>query len=468
MKKSFLVRTIILVGGLLLQMGALCFQSRGAAGDVDSSFGAGLGVNGTVTAITVQSDGKAIIGGDFTAVQGLSRPGIARLNVDGSGDATFAPAASFSNIRVADMTLQPDGKLLVCGRSRDSFAIAFAGRLNTNGTLDNTFVAAPEPPSQPESNGSGYTSVILQPDGKVLLGGYFSCCSDDTGELFPEVALVRRLNSNGTADASFGAPFGQFFTQITSLALQSNGRVLACGLSPSSLVRLNTNGSVDSSFDGAALYNVVSTAVQGDGKLLIAGNFQSVHGTNRNGIARLYANGNLDTTFDPGTGVLPTYNGGVAPIRIQSDGKILIGGNFTLFNGVNRNLIARLNANGSLDASFNPGTGADGIVRSLALQSDGRVLIGGDFTTVNGVVRPHVARLYGDSVAPSLNIARSNTFVIVSWPATGLNFQLQETADLTLPNSWFAVAQPAVTNAGQISVTVPTTVGPKFFRLKSQ
>jgi hypothetical protein len=160
---------------------------------------------------------------------------------------------------------------------------------------------------------------------------------------------------------------------------------------------------------------------------------------------------------------------------LQSDGKVLIGGDFTTVNGTNRNHIARLNANGSLDSTFNPGTGAEGTdadtiasVRSIAVQSDGNVLISGHFTTVNGVVRPHVARLYGDSVAPSLTIARSNAFVIISWPVTGLSFQIQENTDLSLPNSWTPASQPAVTNAGQISVTVPTTVGRKFFRLKSQ
>jgi hypothetical protein len=70
--------------------------------------------------------------------------------------------------------------------------------------------------------------------------------------------------------------------------------------------------------------------------------------------------------------------------------------------------------------------------------------------------------------APSVSIARSNAFVILSWPAVGLNFQLQESTNLSLLNSWSPVSQPAVTNAGQISVTVPTAVGRKFFRLKSQ
>ena len=96
------------------------------------------------------------------------------------------------------------------------------------------------------------------------------------------------------------------------------------------------------------------------------------------------------------------------------------------------------------------------------------MFIGGDFTTVNGVVRPHVARLYGDSPWPSLNLARSGASLILTWPVTALNFQLQENTDLSLPNSWSPVAQPAVTNGGQISVTVPATAARKFFRLKSQ
>jgi len=143
------------------------------------------------------------------------------------------------------------------------------------------------------------------------------------------------------------------------------------------------------------------------------------------------------------------------PLALQPDGKVLVGG------------YARLNADGSQDSSFNPGTGADGEVRSIALQADGKVLVGGNFTTIKGVFRPYVARLYGDSVAPSLNIARSNAFVILSWPVTGLNFQLHETTNLSLPNSWFPVAQLAVTNANQVSVTVPTTSLRKFFRLTS-
>ena len=84
------------------------------------------------------------------------------------------------------------------------------------------------------------------------------------------------------------------------------------------------------------------------------------------------------------------------------------------------------------------------------------------------LLRPRVARIYGDSVAPSLSLARSNAFMIVSWPVLGLNFRLQENMDLSRPNSWTPAVQTAVTNAGRISTTVPTSVGRKFFRLQSQ
>jgi uncharacterized delta-60 repeat protein len=232
------------------------------------------------------------------------------------------------------------------------------------------------------------------------------------------------------------------------------------------IARLNADGSLDSSFNpgtGVWYGAVYSVALQPDGKVLIGGNFTSVNGTNRNRVARLNANGSLDSSFNPGTGV----SGQVLSIALQSDGKVLIGGLFTSVNGTNRNNIARLNANGSLDGSFNPGTGANGPVGSIALQPDGKVFIGGDFTTVNGVVRPRVARLYGDFI-PSLSIGRSNASLILSWPVSVLNFQLQESTDLSLPTSWTLVAQTTVTNAGQISVTVPASVGRKFFRLKSQ
>jgi hypothetical protein len=154
------------------------------------------------------------------------------------------------------------------------------------------------------------------------------------------------------------------------------------------------------------------------------------------------------------------------PSRCNPDGKVLIGGEFTSVNGTNQNSIARLNADGSLDSSFNPGTGANGRVFAIALQPDGKVLIGGDFLTANGVLRPHVARLYGDSVAPALSIARSNSLAVLSWPAAFGNFQLQENTSVSIPNGWSAVAAPRSTNSGVISVAFPAADSHKVFRLR--
>jgi len=161
-------------------------------------------------------------------------------------------------------------------------------------------------------------------------------------------------------------------------------------------------GHVDTGFDpgSGADDDILTVAVQADGKVLIGGEFTTVEGAGRNRIARLNADGTLDTSFDPGAGA----DDRVRTVAVQPDGKILIGGSFTAVDGVARNRIARLNADGSLDTSFDPGTGADIAVRTMVVQTDGKVLIGGDFTTVNGVARSHIARLNADgSVDTSFN-----------------------------------------------------------------
>jgi uncharacterized delta-60 repeat protein len=106
-----------------------------------------------------------------------------------------------------------------------------------------------------------------------------------------------------------------------------------------------------------------------DGKILIGGAFTNYNGTPRNGIARLNADGSLDNGFNPASGA----DGSAFILAQQLDGKILFGGDFTL----PRKSIARLNADGSLDTGFNPGTGADHQVNIITLQPDGKILIGG-------------------------------------------------------------------------------------------
>jgi len=150
-------------------------------------------------------------------------------------------------------------------------------------------------------------------------------------------------------------------------------------------------GTLDTSFDPGTGPNafVYSTAIQTDGKILIGGIFASYNGTARSCIARVNSDGSLDTSFDPGTGA----DISTEVFAIQNDGKIIIGGNFTSYNGSARNYIARLNADGTLDTTFDPGTGADVFVHTTTIQSDGKLIIGGEFTDYNGNAINRVARL---------------------------------------------------------------------------
>src|SRR6185295_12042057 len=121
----------------------------------------------------------------------------------------------------------------------------------------------------------------------------------------------------------------------------------------------------------------------------IAGEFNSINGTNRNFIARLNANGSLDTSFDPG----PGPNAAIFAMALQSDGKVVIGGDFTSVDGTPRNRIARLNGDGTFDATFEPFSGADDTVYAVAVQPNGKVLVGGAFTTMDLRSRSRIARL---------------------------------------------------------------------------
>jgi uncharacterized delta-60 repeat protein len=480
----------VLIGGYFSTVdGANCsgIARLNADGGLDGSLNPGASIDGRVGALVVQPDGKVLIGGFFTEVNGTNRNNIARLNANGSLDSAFNPGAGAGAI-VRSIALQPDGKVLIGGAFFVNGTYRGIARLNANGSLDNSFqpdLAAFIHPEDCGNYGSCFqwteaTAVLVQADGKVLIGGYTVSERqiDPDGDIeFFYRSFLARFNANGSLDGSFEPALGdQSYSEVQTirgLAVQPDGKVLVGGTFYSikgtnryGIARLNANGTLDSSFNlGTGAFGVTSIKLQPDGKVLIGGPYWMLRDTNYpnyHAMARLDTDGSLDRTFNPAIGA----NDDVQSLAIQPDGKVFVTGYITV-NGTTCG-IARLNPAGGLDSSFNPGTGWDAEVLSIALQSDGKVLIGGDFTIVNGALRPRVARLYGDSFAPpSLNIARTNAFAIVSWPVTGLNFQLQESTNL-FPAAWSPVAQPAVTNAGQISVTVPSTVERKFFRLKSQ
>jgi len=153
---------------------------------------------------------------------------------------------------------------------------------------------------------------------------------------------------------------------------------------------------LDPSFNPGTGANGVINAIarQADGRVVVAGAFAAFNESPRNRIARLNLDGSLDSSFDPGAGADDDINA----VAIQPDGRIVIGGFFTQFNGVSRSGIARLNATGSLDMSFDPGTGVETLisypqVHAVGLHADGRIVIGGFFSKVHGVSRDGIPQL---------------------------------------------------------------------------
>jgi len=447
-------------------------------GSLDPSFNnGGAGVDGIfVQAVAVQADGKVVVGGNFTAYNGSAAPDyLLRLNPDGSlnnaptvpaglaytwsngatgpsitvsqpgdyqatatttangtgysnvvrvnapapvtvnvtpagplalpagGSATLTATATLAAFNAAGsgidgvayaLAVQPDGKVLVGGNFSSYNDNAAAPndllRLNADGTLDNTF--------NPGGVGTDFQvyALAVQPDGKILVGGLLTTYNGNAA--VPDNVL--RLNADGTLDNTFNPGGSGGNGLVTTLVVQPDGKILVAGSvttyngsdAPDRVLRLNANGSLDTSFNSGRIgidARVSALALQADGKILVGGTFTSYNGLTAvsDGLLRLHADGSLDASFNPGgTGTSSVY-----ALALQADGKILVGGSFSAYNGnaaAPDNLL-RLNVNGLLDTSFNPGGGgSNGLVEELAVQADGQVLVGGSFTTYNGSAAP--------------------------------------------------------------------------------
>ncbi len=155
--------------------------------------------------------------------------------------------------------------------------------------------------------------------------------------------------------------------------------------------------------------------------LLIGGAFAHFNGTPLNGLARLNVDGSLDTNFNANLGLGAT-GGVVRALAIQLDGRVLVGGSFTNFNGANVNYVLRLNTDGTVDTNFAAGT--SGSVEGIALQADNRIILVGQFTQANGVTRNHITRLLPTGATdPTINFgdgANGDVDAVVVQPADGM------------------------------------------------
>ncbi len=252
---------------------------------------------------------------------------------------------------------------------------------------------------------NGLKKVLPLADGSMLVGGTFT-------QVYPLPNLtaynrsgVTRVSTTGIIDPTFAAAGGitsGTSTVINDLARQPDGKILAVGsftgfngsAGKNNIVRLLADGSLDSSFNAGTGANgiIYSVIAQPDGKILIGGAFTSFNGTAREYLARLNGNGSLDTTF-VGPDFNGTTGGKVTSLALQPDGKLLVAGGFLNLAGTIGNL-CRVTPTGALDATFTGlTTGTNAAINKVVLQPDGRILIVGGFITVNGTARGGLARL---------------------------------------------------------------------------
>jgi uncharacterized delta-60 repeat protein len=296
---------------------------------------------------------------------------------------------------VGALAKQPDGKFIIGGWIGEVGGLARTkvARLLPDGSVDAGFA----PVLQFPQAGAVLRALAVEPDGQVLVGGPVTNVNGVSRD-----QPVTRLHSDGGLDASLSGPeLG--FQWIQAVVLQSNGDILAAGYldwRTNRVVRFRANGDLDPGFtvnlDGSS--EIFAMVVQVDDRIVIGGNFVQVNGVPRRGIARLNANGTVDASFNPGTGV----DGEVRALALQADGKILVGGDFNRINGIVQPNLACLNPDGSGAAGFAPlisegNEDEDCEVKALVVQPDGRILMGGSgFTQVGGLPRRGLARLLAD------------------------------------------------------------------------
>jgi uncharacterized delta-60 repeat protein len=376
-----------------------------ATGQLDADYAPPAFAGGAVRALHVQPDGRVIVGGDFLAVGGVARGRLARLNTDGSVDASFVAGTGFNGPVFA---LQAHGSKLLVGGAFSAFnsSTTNAGRLArllldgvNDGAIDPAFTLGVSFPSD-------VRALAAQADGRIVAGGTFTNVSNNTS-----YSRLVRLNANGGLDDSLTFSSG-FSSTVNAIALQTIGseqRIVVGGnfsqlngATVNRLVRLLPNGAVDPDFVTSSGSNigfnneVLSLLVDADNKLLVGGSFTSYKGssTNASRLVRIDATGALDaaTAFDSGT----AFNGNVSALALQGT-QLLVGGSFTSYNNTARDGIARLSTAGALDATLTVESARrPGSVFAIEPTADGKWLVGGNFNFIDDAPRQHLARFNAD------------------------------------------------------------------------
>ncbi|SHL29765.1 T9SS sorting signal type C domain-containing protein [Flavobacterium saccharophilum] len=371
-------------------------------GRVDNDFNSGIGFDDNVSAVAVQQDGKIILGGKFTNYNGIVANRIIRINYDGSIDNSFFPGTGFSNGAVLTIKTNSLGSIMVGGSFSGNYNGGDVNRvclLNSNGVLstDVDFGSGP-------ATASVYT-LENDREGSWYIGGSFSVFDGlNQGRL-------AKINSEGEYDTGYLSAGVGFDNSVLKVLPLENKKTMVFGnfkkfngVFISRIACLLEDGSLDTGFNTqqSGANNLIKNAViQSDGKIICGGNFTKYNETLINRIVRISPDGNIDETFTVGTG----FNSQVYALAVQSDNKIIVGGNFTRYNDIPSGRLIRLLPNGLPDLSFDVGLGADAIIETVLIQPDNKILVGGHFSSFNGKMVSRLVRLNADgSIDPAFNI----------------------------------------------------------------
>jgi uncharacterized delta-60 repeat protein len=364
----------------------LKFLNSSSTLDVGTGFSLTSGT-AIVNTIVVQPDGKLLVGGNFDTYKGTTQNRIVRLLPNGSVDTTFNPGGSGFDSVVSDIVLQPDGKILVGGNFNGYNGVQQIRflRLNSDGTLDTSF----------NTGGIGPTgqvqTIFLHSTGKIWIGGDFQFYNGVSAN------RIAGLNSDGTRDTTtfnFGGGANGTVFKITST---SSSQFIVVG-SFTQFNSITRNYNVRLNYDGSAVtsytYNssIVNSLTISSTEIYFTGNF--IAGNARGLSRRIGATLVEDTTFNSNIGT-GSDGGTVSGVHIQPDNKILVYGYFGAFNGITHGRLFRLNSDGTLDTNFNIGTGFNNAVATLVLKpgTTKTFYVGGQFTSFNGTSYNRLAEL---------------------------------------------------------------------------
>jgi uncharacterized delta-60 repeat protein len=382
--------------------------------------------------VAVQADGKVLVAGwaENSTIPDGSSLAVVRYNPDGALDATFAGdgIATFDlgareNVSVA---IQPDGRIVVCTIAYETTTGSWdvlVARLNADGSLDATFAGDGSTTIDFGGYFDGATALVILADSRIMVSGYRGFFDDNAATNIDDFA-VARLNSNGSLDTSFAddgittLDLGSDSDRASAMALQVDGKILVAGTTNGNyaIVRYSSNGTLDTSFDGDGILlpgfnntGLSGLAVQPDGRIVLAtGSYQQITGGYDFLAARLNSDGSFDPSFsDDGIATidLGTSRDIAMDVALQVNGRIvLIGSSQANFETNTAFVVARLNADGSVDTTFSDDGVATAdfgprfdVATSLAVQGDGNIVVAGfSNQSVTGGWDLALARFLGD------------------------------------------------------------------------